>query len=261
MKLNIFQVDAFAEKPFEGNPAAVVPLETWLPDDVMQAIAEENNLSETAFFVPNDNGFHVRWFTPKMEVKLCGHATLASGFVLFNLLGHGSGPITFDSLSGPLLVTKTDDLLTLNFPAQKPEPCEAPKDLVEGLGRQPQACYRNDDYLAVFERQEDIAAITPNQFALEKLDLRGIIVTAPSSKYDFVARFFAPKYGIPEDPVTGSAYTQLMPYWVEALGRSKLRARQLSSRGGNLLCELKGDRVFISGSAIKYMEGTIEIQV
>lgn len=261
MKLKIYQVDAFAEKPFEGNPAAVVPLEEWLPDEVMQAIAEENNLSETAFFIPTGSGFHIRWFTPKMEVKLCGHATLASGFVLFTLLRHGSDTITFDSLSGPLSVTKTDQLLTLNFPVQKPEPCEAPQDLVQGLGRQPLACYRNDDYLAVFEREEEIAAITPNPFALAKLDLRGIIATAPSSEFDFVARFFAPKYGIPEDPVTGSAYTQLMPYWADKLGRLKLRARQLSSRGGNVLCELKGDRVFISGSAVNYMEGTIDVQV
>ena len=261
MELKIFQIDAFAEKPFEGNPAAVVPLKAWLPDDVMQAIAEENNLSETAFFVPVADGFHIRWFTPKMEVKLCGHATLASGFVLFNLLRHVSGTITFDSLSGPLAVSKTDDLLTLNFPVQNPEPCEAPRDLVEGLGRTPMACYRNDDYLAVFEQEEEIAAITPNQFALAKLDRRGIIVTAPSAEFDFVARFFAPKYGIPEDPVTGSAYTQLMPYWTDKLGKSKLTARQLSSRGGNVLCEIKDDRVFISGSAIKYMEGTINIQV
>ena len=203
MKLKMYQVDAFAEKPFEGNPAAVVPLESWLPEDVMQAIAEENNLSETAFFVPTETGFHIRWFTPKMEVKLCGHATLASGFVLFDLLGHPSDTISFDSLSGPLAVSRTGGRLTLDFPVQKPEPCDAPKDLVQGLGQQPQACYRNDDYLAVFESEEEIARITPNQFALAKLDYRGVIVTAPSSEFDFVARFFAPKYGIPEDPVTG----------------------------------------------------------
>lgn len=259
MRLKIYQIDAFAEKPFEGNPAAVVPLEAWLPDEVMQAIAEENNLSETAFFVPTDTGFHIRWFTPRMEVTLCGHATLASGFVLFDILGHGPNTITFDSLSGPLLVTKTDGLFTLDFPAQKPEPCDAPQDLIMGLGRKPLSCYRNDDYLAVFGSEEEIAQISPNQSALEQLDLRGIIVSAPSSRFDFVARFFAPKYGIPEDPVTGSAYTQLTPYWADKFGRSKLRARQLSSRGGDVLCELKGDRVFISGSAIKYMEGAIEI--
>jgi len=259
MKLNIYQIDAFAQKPFEGNPAAVVPLKKWLPEEIMQAVAEENNLSETAFFVPNDNGFHIRWFTPKMEVKLCGHATLASGYVLFNLLGHGSDTITFDSLSGPLSVTRTDGLLTLNFPVQNPEPCDTPHDLIEGLGQSPLACYRNDDYMAVFGNEEEIAAITPNPFALAKLGLRGIIVTAPSSQFDFVARFFAPKYGIPEDPVTGSAYTQLMPYWAEKLGQTKLRAKQLSSRSGKVLCELIEDRVLISGSAIKYMEGVIEI--
>lgn len=259
MKLSIYQIDAFAEKPFEGNPAAVVPLEEWLPEKTMQAIALENNLSETAFFVPTENGYHIRWFTPKMEVKLCGHATLASGFVLFNLLGYGLDTITFDSLSGPLSVTKTAGLFTLDFPIQSPDRCETPDDLIKGLGRRPIECYGNEDYLAVFESESDIAAINPDSHFLGQLDRRGVIVTAPASGFDFVVRFFAPKYGILEDPVTGSAYTQLMPYWTGRTGRSRLRAKQISSRGGKVLCEIRDDRVLISGSAIKYLEGTIDV--
>jgi len=260
MKLKIYQIDAFAEKPFEGNPAAVVPLTQWLPPTTMQAIAEENNLAETAFYVPANSGFHIRWFTPNKEVKLCGHATLASAFVLFNILNYESDAITFESLSGPLYVAKDGDLLTLDFPHQEPKSTYAPEELVRGLGKTPLECYENEDFLAVFESEGDISEMTPDHNELKKLDLRGVIVTAPSSEYDFVARFFAPKYGIPEDPVTGSAYTQLTPYWGRKLGKSKLRAKQISSRGGKLLCELKGDRVLISGSAVKYMEGTIEIK-
>lgn len=260
MKLSIYQIDAFAERPFEGNPAAVVPLEEWLSAEVMQAIAEENNLAETAFFVPANEGFHIRWFTPNKEVKLCGHATLASAFVLFELLGYAQEAVTFDSLSGSLSVTKTEEILTLDFPSQKPDRCEAPDELVKGLGKTPLECYRGEDFVAVFDSEKEISRIQPNHSFLEQLDLRGVIVTARSSAHDFVARFFAPKYGIPEDPVTGSAYTQLTPYWSEKLGKTKLSAMQISPRGGRLTCELRGDRVFISGSAIKYMEGTIEIK-
>lgn len=259
MKLAFYQVDAFAEQAFEGNPAAVVPLETWLDDKVMQAIAEENNLAETAFFVPTEIGFHIRWFTPTTEVNLCGHATLASAYVLFNILGFEAEEITFDSLSGPLTVTKKDELLTLNFPTQKPVQCEIPQALIDGLGLRPIECYKFEDYVAVFEREEDITNIVPNHSSLEQLDLRGVIVTAPSSHYDFVARFFAPKYGIPEDPVTGSAYTKLTPLWSEKLNKLKLNAKQLSARGGKVKCELKGERVLISGSAVKFMEATIEL--
>jgi PhzF family phenazine biosynthesis protein len=259
MKLPIYQIDAFAEKPFEGNPAAVIPLREWLSDTIMQSIAEENNLAETAFFVPTESGFHIRWFTPTKEVKLCGHATLASAFVLFKYLKYESNVINFDSLSGPLAVTKTDDLLTLDFPCQKPKMCDIPEELVKGLGKSPLECYRNEDFVAVFKSQEEILGIVPNQNYLEKLDLRGIIVTAPSTEYDFVARFFAPKFGIPEDPVTGSAYTQLVPYWSNKMGKLKFSAKQLAPRGGKLLCELKGNRVLISGAAVKYLEGTIEI--
>ena len=260
MKLTIYQIDAFAEKVFEGNPAAVIPLNEWLPDNTMQAIAEENNLSETAFFVPTNDAFHIRWFTPDGEVKLCGHATLASAFVLFNCLNYQSEIIYFNSLSGKLSVSKNGNQLTLDFPNQAPAPCQIPANLAKGLGKVPMECYRSEDYVAVFETEQDIAEITPNYRLLEQLELRGIIVTAPSSEYDFVARFFVPKCGIPEDPVTGSAYTQIAPYWSEKLGKRKLRAKQISARGGELVCELKGDRVLISGSAVKYMQGIIEIE-
>ena len=244
---------------FEGNPAAVVPLDNWLPDTTMQSIAEENNLAETAFFVPTESGFHIRWFTPSKEVKLCGHATLASAFVLFDVVGVKSDSITFHSLSGPLRVTKTDGLITLDFPVQKPEKCAIPKELVAGLGMSPVECYRNEDYLAVFDSENDVSSMTPNHSYLEQLDLRGVIATAPSSTYDFVVRFFAPKFGIPEDPVTGSAQTQLIPYWSEQLGKTTLRSKQVSVRSGMLHSELRGNRVHISGSAVMYMEGAIHI--
>lgn len=261
MKLDIYQIDAFAEKQFEGNPAAVVSLDKWLPDAVMQAIAEENNLAETAFFVPSENGYHIRWFTPSKEVKLCGHATLASAYVLFTFLGYKEKVLSFESLSGELLVTKVGDLLTLDFPAQPPEICNTSTRLTEGLGKAPVECLKHDDYIAVFENEEDVLNITPSHEVLKQLDLRGVIVTAPSVEFDFVARFFAPKLGVPEDPVTGSAYTQLMPYWSDRLGKSQLLAKQVSSRGGKLLCELNGDRVLISGKAVTYMMGSIEINI
>jgi len=259
MKLDIYQIDAFAEKQFEGNPAAVVPLDEWLADSLMQAIAEENNLAETAFFVESGKGFEIRWFTPSSEVKLCGHATLASAYVLFNNLGYDESSVSFKSLSGELRVTKTGDLLTLDFPAQPPEVCKTSALLVEGLGQAPTECLQHDDYIAVFENEEDVLAITPDHEVLKRLDLRGVIATAPSNEFDFVARFFGPNVGINEDPVTGSAYTQLMPYWSERLANKQLHAKQVSRRGGKLLCELKGDRVLISGSAVAYMKGVIHV--
>ncbi len=259
MKLSIYQIDTFAEQLFEGNPAAVVPLKSWLPDSIMQSIAEENNLAETAFFVKEESGFSIRWFTPNQEVKLCGHATLASAFVLFTILGHNSDIINFNSLSGVLSVTKKNDLLMLNFPAQPPVSCVISDDLVKGLGRKPVECLQCEDFIAVFNTEEEIKNIKPDHSFLSRLPLRGVIVTAPSETYDFVVRFFAPKYNIPEDPVTGSAYTLLAPYWAERLGKDKLNARQISSRGGNVLCECKADRILISGTAIKYLEGTIEV--
>ena len=261
MKLPIYQIDAFASEPFTGNPAAVVPLDEWLPEHTMQAIAEENNLSETAFFVADGADYRIRWFTPNKEVKLCGHATLATAYVLFNCLNLGSESITFKSLSGELRVFKDGELLVLDFPAQMPEPCDTPPALVDGLGKQPGQCLKREDYVAVFESAEEVRQIDPDSFSLEKLDLRGVIVTAKTAQESIVARFFAPKYGIPEDPVTGSAYTQLVPYWCERNGVAKIDARQLSARGGELFCELKGDRVLIGGKAIKYLEGEIECNI
>ena len=262
MRLPLYQIDAFANRPFEGNPAAVVPLETWLSDELMQAIAEENNLAETAFFVPIKGGFHIRWFTPNNEVKLCGHATLASAYVLYNCLGHESDTIKFESLSGELLVSKKDEILTLDFPAQIPKSCLAPEALIMSLGKltkSPVEVLCNEDYLCVLGNEDELARMNPDYNLLNQLDLRGVIVTAPSKEYDFVVRFFAPKYGIPEDSVTGSAYTQLVPYWAEKLSKKQFKAKQISSRGGELFCELSGDRVFISGKAIKYLEGSIEL--
>jgi len=259
--LAIYQIDAFAEKPFEGNPAAIVPLDEWLPDATMQAIAEENNLSETAFFVPANDGFHIRWFTPNKEVELCGHATLASAYVLFNLLDYPQEVVSFDSLSGSISVSQNGELLTLNFPAQVAKACAVPPMLSKGLGKVPEYCFYHDDYLVVFESEQDVLDVSPDHPCLRQLDLRGVIITAPSDEFDFVARFFAPKYGIPEDPVTGSAYTQLMPYWANRLGRQKLNAKQVSPRGGKVTCELQDERVLISGNAVKYMQGSIDIEM
>lgn len=260
MKLRIYQIDAFASSAFSGNPAAVIPLESWLPHETMQRIAQENNLSETAFFVPKNDGFHIRWFTPNNEVKLCGHATLAAAFVLYSILGFKNEYVKFDSLSGVLTVSRTGTGFTLDFPAEIPEPCDTPRELIDGLGKAPVECRAGQDYLAVYAHEKEILDINPNHEQLKKLARRAVVVTAPSDKYDFVVRVFAPKYDIPEDPVTGSAYTQLTPYWSGRLGKNKLTARQVSSRGGDVTCRLSNDRVLISGSAVKYLEGEIEIE-
>jgi len=259
MKLPIYQIDAFAEKTFEGNPAAVCPLDEWLPDALMQMIAEENNLSETVFFVPLDSGFHIRWFTPTVEVDLCGHATLAAAFVLFDCLGLDADAVSFESRSGQLTVSKEGDSLVLDFPAQPAEPCETPVQILHSFIAEPLACLKAEDYIVVFEQEDDLLSADPNLALLSELDGRGVIITAASENYDFVVRFFAPSHGIDEDPVTGSAYTQLAPYWSERLGVKKLRARQLSSRGGEVDCQMKGDRVLIAGRAVKYMQGEIEV--
>ena len=259
MELNLYQIDAFTDTPFEGNPAAVIPLETWLPDNSMQSIAEENNLSETAFFVPKGKGFHLRWFTPKTEVDLCGHATLAAAYVLFNILGYNKERIEFETKSGVLTVLKKDDWLVMDFPAQTPVPCNVPYEIVKAFDRAPIECLRSEDYIVVFETEGDILSIKPDLAYLKKLDLRGVIITAKSRQYDFVSRFFAPKYGIDEDPVTGSAHTQLIPYWAMKLDKTEMRAKQVSHRGGELVCELRNDRVLISGKAVKFLEGKIEL--
>ncbi len=259
MKLPIYQIDAFARRSFEGNPAAVVPLERWLSDETMQSIATENNLSETAFFVPGGDVYAIRWFTPDGEVKLCGHATLASAWVLFEKLGHGADQIDFDSKSGPLSVARDGEMLTLNFPLQRPRECKASEILVAGLGKKPEVCLENEDYMAVYAHQDDVAALTPDSGLLQQIGLRGVIVTARAQDYDFVSRFFAPSFGIPEDPVTGSSFTQLAPYWAGRLGKSDLRARQISKRGGDVRCRIDGDCVLISGHAVSYMQGQISI--
>ena len=257
MKIKQYHVDAFATCVFEGNPAAVCPLEKWLDDGLLQAIAEENNLSETAFFVPNGKGFDLRWFTPVKEVNLCGHATLATAHVIFENLGYSKSVISFETRSGELFVKKQADFLQMDFPACQPTTREIPELLVQGLGMRPIEVLAADDYLAVFDAEATIRAITPNYALLNQLDLRGVIVTAPGANVDFVSRYFAPKLGIPEDPVTGSAHCELAPYWANKLGRGTLSAMQVSKRGGNLACEVSGNRVLLSGSAVTFMEAEI----
>jgi len=258
MKLKQYQIDAFASRVFEGNPAAVCPLNAWLDDGLLQTIAEENNLSETAFFVPSGSSFHLRWFTPNKEVGLCGHATLAAAHVLFERLGYAKPSIEFETRSGKLVVERKGDALAMDFPAMPPKLCTAPTALIEGLGKQPVEVLAADDYIAVFDSEATICALTPDLMILSKLDLRGVAVTAPGVKHDFVSRFFAPKYGIPEDPVTGSAHCELAPYWAVQIGKTTLQARQVSKRGGDVLCELRGDHVTLTGSAVLFMEAEIE---
>lgn len=258
MKLKQYQIDAFAMQVFEGNPAAICPLDGWLDDRVLQAIAEENNLSETAFFVPTETGFHLRWFTPVTEVDLCGHATLAAAHVIFAILGYSKDVVRFATRSGELSVQRKDGLLAMDFPAIRAQPCAAPQALIEGLGQRPLEVLAADDYIAVLDSEEAVRNLSPDQSRLRELDLRGVIVTARGREVDFVSRFFAPKYGIPEDPVTGSAHCELAPYWAELFERHSLRARQVSRRGGDVHCELKGDRVILSGGAVTFMEATID---
>jgi PhzF family phenazine biosynthesis protein len=259
MDIPIYQVDAFASRPFEGNPAAVCPLKHWLPDDLMQSIAAENNLSETAFFVPDGADYAIRWFTPMAEVDLCGHATLASAWVLFNRLGFRSDTVRFSSRSGMLKVARDGDLLVLDFPCQAPRPCAKPPGLAKALGAQPTECLENVDLVAVFEEAQVVQDLKPLMERLSALDYRGIIVTAPGGGYDFVSRFFGPAVGVPEDPVTGSAHTKLAPYWAARLGKERLRARQVSARGGDLDCRVKGDRVLIAGLAAPFLEGMLSL--
>ena len=257
MKIKQYQVDAFSSRVFEGNPAAVCPLDFWLDDSVLQSIAAENNLSETAFFVSSPKRFKLRWFTPVSEVNLCGHATLATAHVIFEILGYTKPVITFETRSGELFVEKKVKLLEMNFPASPPTSCEILETLAEGLGERPIEVLVADDYMAVFDSEATIRTISPNQTLLGQLGLRGVIITAPGSDVDFVSRFFAPKFGIPEDPVTGSAHCSLAPYWASKLGKNILTARQLSKRGGHLTCELKADRVYLTGSAVTFMEAEI----
>lgn len=260
MKLTLYQVDAFTKKVFGGNPAAVCPLEQWIDDSLMQQIAAENNLSETAFFVTSGDHYEIRWFTPETEVDLCGHATLASAHVLFRHLGVNSTSLHFVSRhSGHLYVSMENDRIILDFPASRNERAEIPGALARGLGKEPLELYRARDYMAVFNREEDVIAMRPDHSKLKDLDVLGIIVTAPGNECDFVSRFFAPAAGITEDPVTGSAHTMLIPYWSTRLDKKILHAIQISERRGELFCEMKHNRVAIGGYARTYLIGQIEI--
>jgi PhzF family phenazine biosynthesis protein len=261
MTIPIYQADAFTDKLFGGNPAAICPLTEWLPDAVMQQIALENNLAETAFFVKNENGYLLRWFTPELEIDLCGHATLASAHILFTELGYDQDTIHFDTVkAGTLAVKRDGDKYSMDFPSRPPGYAELPAGLVEALGgKEPAEVLRSRDYFLVYEDEEFIRDMAPNHFALAKVDSLGIIVTAPGKEVDFVSRFFAPAAGVPEDPVTGSAHCNLIPYWAGKLGKDKLHAYQLSARKGELWCELKGDRVLMAGNAVTYLKGEIYV--
>jgi len=258
MKLPIYQIDAFAGELFAGNPAAVVPLEQWIDDALLQSIAMENNLSETAFFLPAGPHYELRWFTPNAEVRLCGHATLATAHVIFDELGDKSEQLQFETLSGPLSVEHDGERLLMDFPSRVPELAPSPDGLAEALGAEPTETHMaGDDYLAVFEKESDIPAINPDFRELSRLECRGVIVTAPGESADFVSRFFAPSVGVPEDPVTGSAHCALAPYWAERLGKNRLKGYQLSLRGGEVICEVKDDRVGLAGRTVKYLAGEI----
>jgi PhzF family phenazine biosynthesis protein len=259
MNIPIYQVDAFTDKLFGGNPAAVCPLEEWLSPELMQNIAAENNLSETAFFMRKGKIFELRWFTPTIEVDLCGHATLASAHVIFNHLGYSEEQITFSSVSGELKVTRENNRLILDFPASPPSPAEIKEELIQGLGMRPTEVHKSRDYLAVFESEADILSLKPNFDILGNLDCLGIIVSAKGESCDFVSRFFAPSAGINEDPVTGSAHTTLIPFWAERLNKKTLHAFQLSSRKGELFCEYADDRVKIGGHAVTFFVGEIRL--
>ena len=259
MNISTFQVDAFTRKVFSGNPAAVCPLKEWLDDWIMQNIARENNLSDTAFLVPEGDGYAIRWFTPVAEVDLCGHATLAAAHIVFTEIEPARTSVSFFSKSGPLAVKHQGDMLSMDFPSQPPEACEPPGELLEGLGIKPASILKSSDYFVVFQNEEEILGLEPKMDLLKKVDLRGVIVTAPGRTSDFVSRFFAPKIGIDEDPVTGSAHCALIPYWSNQLGKKNMFARQLSARRGEIYCTFDSQRVIISGYAATYLQGTIHI--
>ncbi len=262
MSLPIYQVDAFADRLFEGNPAAVVVLQQALSDEKMQSIAAENNLSETAFVLGGNGSYEICWFTPLAEVALCGHATLASAAVLFEFYEQNTEELIFQTRSrGTLKVRKGGRGYWLDFPADSLGAAEAPKGLLEAMGSNPQGVYKGKtDYLLEYASQAEVEALAPDFVALKALDVRGIIATAKGEEHDFVSRFFGPAVGINEDPVTGSAHTSLTPFWANKLGKNELEAAQLSKRGGKLTCHLKGDRVCLSGNAVLYMQGTLGIE-
>lgn len=259
MKLPYYEVSAFTTNPFGGNPAGVCPLDVWLPDALLQGIAANNNLAETAFTVPRADGFDLRWFTPALEMDLCGHATLAAAFVLFEKRAVSLDKIEFHSRSGLLTVHRKNEILTLDFPARPAVPATIPAALIRGLGAEPKEVLKARDYLAVFGSPEEVMALKPDFAILKTLDCLGVIATAPGTDCEFVSRFFAPGAGVDEDPVTGSAHCTLIPFWAKQLGRSKLFARQVSARGGELFCELAGARVHIGGRAVLYCKGEIDV--
>ena len=260
MNVPIYQVDAFSSKLFGGNPAAICPLDEWLPDATLQSIAAENNLAETAYYIQKNGKYHLRWFTPGVEVDLCGHATLATAHVIMEIRREVSnGRVAFESKSGELIVNREGDLYALDFPARPPSERPFDPKLIDALGATPKLVLGARDLLCVFDTEAEVLALKPNMERLATIDSFATIVTAPGSDCDFVSRFFAPARGVPEDPVTGSAHCTLIPYWASRLGKTKMFARQVSPRGGELWCEHRGNRVTIAGRAVKYLEGVIEV--
>lgn len=260
MKIPLYVVDAFTRKVFAGNPAAVCPLESWPEDSVMQSVAMENNLSETAFFAPEGEGFRLRWFTPSIEIALCGHATLASAFIIFNRLDPSKESVAFETKSGRLVARRDGDRIALDFPARRASPADAPEDLLAGLGARPREVLRSSvDYLAVYETEDEVRALKPDMSRLMKVESLGVIVTAPGRESDCASRYFAPRAGVAEDPVTGAAHCTVTPYWAERLGKREIHARQVSARGGELFCEDLGERVRLAGHAALFSEGFIHL--
>lgn len=260
MYITLYQIDAFTQKIFGGNPAAVCPLDEWIAEALMQNIAIENNLAETAFFVQKEGIYEIRWFMPSGEINLCGHATLASAFVIFNYLNHPTDEIIFSSQSGELRAARSEDgLITLNFPAWKNKPIDVPTEIFTAFKHRPIAAFATRDLLLIFETEQQILELNPNLPLLKHLPYLGINCTAKGNEVDFVSRVFDANDAISEDPVTGSAHCGFVPYWAAQLGKTTFHAKQLSARGGELFCELKGDRVFISGYAVAYMKAGINL--
>lgn len=259
MEIMFYQIDAFANKVFSGNPAGVCFLDQWVKDEVLQSISEENNLSETAFLVNQKDYYELRWFTPKVEIDLCGHATLASAHAIFEFVDQNAQRVEFITKSGNLCVERKNELLFMDFPSRKPKPTSPPNNINSILGATPSEVYISRDLMVVFNDEEVIKGMEPDFAAIAQLDCFAVIVTAPGRKCDFVSRFFAPAAGIPEDPVTGSAHCTLIPYWAEKFGKKELYAFQLSKRGGELYCGYRGDRVSIGGRAVTYLKGSITI--
>lgn len=259
MNLTIYQVDAFSENVFKGNPAAIIPLECWINDELMQNIAMENNISETAFFVKKDNKYEIRWFTPDYEIELCGHATLASAFIINNFIEKTNNISFYSHLSGELSVNVKEDLYELNLPRREIEQAELPEIIEKSFNIKPKEVYKGRDYMLVYENEEDVINIEPDLNLLKTQDCDGFIITSKGKNFDFISRFFAPHCAVSEDPVTGSAHCNLIPYWSKKLNKKNLTAYQASSRGGTLYCEDLENRVLIRGKAVLYLKGEIYI--